>query len=169
MHSILIYGGEPSVTNSTFDDVNPFVLIDNVDMDWLSHVSGNVYADDAASASAPASSKTADEALERWVAEEWTYQMEQNPVWASLLGDRRFNDRWDDMSVLARHKDLLHNKEALKQLEQIGRENLRQIPRLATLAVHFRKRRKLCVRRITETHPQDEQLDSKDSGNSQFQ
>ena len=90
----------------------------------------HAYADDAASASAPASTKTADETLERWVAEEWVYQMEQNPVWASLLGDRRFNDRWDDMSVLARHKDLLHNKEALKQLEQIGRENLSPEKRL---------------------------------------
>jgi uncharacterized protein (DUF885 family) len=39
--------------------------------------------------------------------EAWEWQLEQDPVSASSLGDRRFNDRWTDNSLQAieiRHK-----------------------------------------------------------------
>src|SRR3954469_13205241 len=32
---------------------------------------------------------------------DWEYQMQQNPLWASSLGDRRWNDKWDDESLEA--------------------------------------------------------------------
>jgi uncharacterized protein (DUF885 family) len=64
---------------------------------------------------------SADQALAGFLAAEWNYSMEQNPTWASSLGDRRFNDRWPDESlgaIAARHE---HDQEALTRLEAIDR------------------------------------------------
>ena len=55
---------------------------------------------------------------------EWDYQMEQNPTWASTLGDRRWNDRWEDVSLDAIQKRQQHRQEALARLKQIDREKL---------------------------------------------
>jgi len=55
---------------------------------------------------------------------EWDYQMEQNPTWASVLGDRRWNDRWADVSLDAIQKRQQHRQDALARLKQIDRENL---------------------------------------------
>ena len=66
----------------------------------------------------------ADAAFDALVEVEWDYQMEQNPVWASLLGDRRFNDRWDDLGLEARHADSAHQRDFLRRLDAIGRDRL---------------------------------------------
>ena len=63
-------------------------------------------------------------ALTDFLAAEWEYTMQQSPVWASNLGDRRFNDRWDDQSraaIAARHE---HDGAALKRLATIPRDQL---------------------------------------------
>ena len=58
----------------------------------------------------------ATKALHELFAAEWDYQMEQHPTWASTLGDRRWNDRWSDISldaIVRRHE---HNREVIVKL-----------------------------------------------------
>jgi uncharacterized protein (DUF885 family) len=55
---------------------------------------------------------------------EWNYEMEQNPVRASFLGDRRWNDRWGDQSLEAIRKNDAHTIDALARLGKINRAEL---------------------------------------------
>jgi uncharacterized protein (DUF885 family) len=50
---------------------------------------------------------------------QWEYTMRRSPEWASMLGDKRYNDRWSDRSEQAIHDDLAHEKELLGKLEGI--------------------------------------------------
>ena len=61
------------------------------------------------------------QSLHRLFASEWDYQMEHNPTWASTLGDRRWNDRWPDVSLGAIARDHQHSLEVLQKLEGIDR------------------------------------------------
>ena len=63
-------------------------------------------------------------ALHELFAAEWDYQMEQHPTWASGLGDRRWNDRWGDISLEAIYKRHDHDIETLAQLTKIDRAAL---------------------------------------------
>ena len=38
-------------------------------------------------------------ALATLLAEDWEYHLSRSPTYASILGDRRWNDRWDDLSL----------------------------------------------------------------------
>jgi uncharacterized protein (DUF885 family) len=67
---------------------------------------------------------SATQALHSFFDAEWEYDMEQNPTRASYLGDRRWNDRWDDDSLDAIHKREVHTKEALERLGKIDRSKL---------------------------------------------
>lgn len=55
---------------------------------------------------------------------EWEYNMKESPTWASSLGDRRWNDQWDDVSLDAvrRHED--HAKALLTEINTIPRASL---------------------------------------------
>jgi uncharacterized protein (DUF885 family) len=72
----------------------------------------------------------ASKALRDFFAAEWGYTMEQDPQWASRLGDRRWNDRWEDISlaaIAARHE---HRRKALERLAKIDRRKLRPADQL---------------------------------------
>ncbi len=68
----------------------------------------------------PAASKALNELFGR----DWEYQMQQNPLWASSLGDRRWNDKWAEESLEAIHARYAHAREFLKDLQAIDRRRL---------------------------------------------
>lgn len=55
---------------------------------------------------------------------EWQYQLEHSPTYASVLGDRRWNDRWDDRSLTAIEADHQHTLQVLAQLQKLERHQL---------------------------------------------
>jgi uncharacterized protein (DUF885 family) len=69
-------------------------------------------------------------ALGELFASEWDYWMEQDPTWASTLGDRRWNDRWGDRSLEAIDRRHSHNVEVLAKIESIDRSALSPADRL---------------------------------------
>ncbi|HYT56571.1 MAG TPA: hypothetical protein VEQ38_17840, partial [Verrucomicrobiae bacterium] len=68
--------------------------------------------------------------LHELFAAEWDYQMEQHPTWASSLGDRRWNDRWSDISLEAIFKRHDHDAETLAKLTKIDRAALAPVDQL---------------------------------------
>jgi uncharacterized protein (DUF885 family) len=70
-------------------------------------------------------------ALKAFLAGEWDWTMRENPVWASNLGDRRFNDRWEDVSLENLDRQQAHRQEALKRLAAIPREPLAEQDRVS--------------------------------------
>lgn len=66
----------------------------------------------------------AGKALNAFFEAEWDYEMEQSPVRASFMGDRRWNDRWGDQSLEAIRKREAHATEALARLKKFDRAKL---------------------------------------------
>ena len=77
-----------------------------------------------AAPAAPAATSDAAKTLHAFFEAEWDYAMEQNPTWASSLGDRRWNDRWEDASLEAIQKRQEHARVALETLKKIDRASL---------------------------------------------
>ncbi|MGH9669919.1 MAG: DUF885 domain-containing protein, partial [Terriglobales bacterium] len=71
---------------------------------------------------APANAATT--ALHKLFDAEWEYTMQDNPTWASTLGDRRWNDRWPDESLVNYEKRQQHRLEVLAKLKHINRAQL---------------------------------------------
>lgn len=63
--------------------------------------------------------------------EEWEYAMKDSPTWASALGDRRYDDRWDDMSLAAVARRQAHDKEVLERARRIDPKALPESERLS--------------------------------------
>lgn len=55
---------------------------------------------------------------------EWEYSMRENPTFASALGDKRYNDKWEDASLANVEKQYQHTLEIQKQLAAIDRKAL---------------------------------------------
>ncbi|ATB43180.1 hypothetical protein CYFUS_008660 [Cystobacter fuscus] len=72
----------------------------------------------------PAEKDAATATLHALIASEWQYQLEHCPTYASVLGDRRWNDRWDDRSLTAIEADHRHNLQILARLQEMDRQQL---------------------------------------------
>jgi uncharacterized protein (DUF885 family) len=57
--------------------------------------------------------------LNALLAEQWDYTMRTNPEWASMLGDKRFNDKSSDVSEKGVYADIEEKKKLLKRFEAI--------------------------------------------------
>jgi len=55
---------------------------------------------------------------------EWDYSMQQHPTHASSLGDRRWNDRWDDESLAAIDARYQHTVAVIDEVKRIDRSQL---------------------------------------------
>lgn len=69
-------------------------------------------------------------ALHALIQGEWQYQLEHSPTYASVAGDRRWNDRWDDLSLKAIEADHQHNLQVVAQLKKLDRGKLSAADRL---------------------------------------
>src|SRR5690242_3710076 len=55
---------------------------------------------------------------------DWEYQMQHDPVSASELGDRRWNDQWPDVSLNSLREQFQNGRQELQQLHAIDRSKL---------------------------------------------
>lgn len=55
---------------------------------------------------------------------EWTYKLKASPIFATFLGDKRFNDRWDDKRIAAYAERNQRNIQSLAKLRIINRLQL---------------------------------------------
>ena len=60
-------------------------------------------------------------ALHKLFDDEWEWTMREFPTFASSLGDRRYNDRWEDASLESVERRHRHRQEALGRLRSIDR------------------------------------------------
>ena len=72
----------------------------------------------------PAERDVNAQALHAFLEAEWEYTLEQSPTFASTLGDRRWNDRWDDASLETIRKQEDHARAALERINKIPRAKL---------------------------------------------
>jgi len=63
-------------------------------------------------------------------AEDWQYHLAHSPTYASILGDRRWNDRWDDLSLAGIEADHRHDVAYLEKLGKLTRGKLSEGDRL---------------------------------------
>ncbi len=71
---------------------------------------------------APASSSNLQarrDALDKLLAEQWEYNLSHSPEFASILGDKRWNDQVSDVSQAAIDADLAKAKEFLQRFEAV--------------------------------------------------
>jgi uncharacterized protein (DUF885 family) len=85
---------------------------------WTLTVATALVAAAAIGAEAP-SLESRRKALNDLLTEQWEYTLSTNPEFASILGDKRWNDKSSDNSLAAIEKDLAKTEEFLKRFEAI--------------------------------------------------
>ena len=70
-------------------------------------------------ANPPADLEARRKALKDLLSERWEYTMRTSPIYASILGDKRYNDKLDDFSQTAIDDDLEQTKRDLVRFEAI--------------------------------------------------
>ncbi|PHV09332.1 DUF885 domain-containing protein [Janthinobacterium sp. BJB412] len=85
----------------------------------LAHGAAAVAAPADQAAAAPADLAGRRAALSELLKEQWEYTMRTSPEWASILGDKRYNDRLSDFSQRAIDADLKASADFLKRFEAI--------------------------------------------------
>jgi len=71
----------------------------------------------------PAALETRRNALNQLLNQRWEYTMRRSPIYASTLGDKRYNDKLDDFSQEAINNDLLQTRRFLERFEAIDTIN----------------------------------------------
>jgi uncharacterized protein (DUF885 family) len=62
--------------------------------------------------------------LHKLFEDEWEYSLRENPTFASALGDKRYNDRWEDASLENVERQHQHTLEVQKKLAAFDRRKL---------------------------------------------
>jgi len=55
---------------------------------------------------------------------EWEWTLKEHPLFATNLGDLRYNDRWPDLSLEAVARRKQHHQQTLQQLKTLDRSKL---------------------------------------------
>src|SRR5450755_4102492 len=72
-----------------------------------------------AAADPPADLEARRRALNDLLHEQWEYRMRVSPIYASILGDKRYNDKLDDFSQQSIDDDLQQTRRFLDRFEAI--------------------------------------------------
>lgn len=91
---------------------------------WILLLTNIIAAAQSTVKGAPDTQNNTTQSLHSLFDTEWEYQMQQHPVTASLLGDRRWNNVWEDVSLGAIERRHNHDIEILRRLDQIKRNEL---------------------------------------------
>ncbi|MFH1725525.1 MAG: DUF885 domain-containing protein [Elusimicrobiota bacterium] len=71
-----------------------------------------------------------NQSLKAFFRGEWEHTLREHPVLASRMGDRRYNDRWDDLSLDAYARREEHERRVLKHLSGLDPATLSDADRL---------------------------------------
>ena len=80
---------------------------------------GAVFVQPMSAANPPADLEARRKALNDLLHEQWEYTMRTSPIYASILGDKRWNDKVDDFSQAAIDDNLVQSRSFLKRFEAI--------------------------------------------------
>ncbi|WP_434213274.1 DUF885 domain-containing protein [[Pseudomonas] boreopolis] len=82
-------------------------------------------------ASAGTASEQAAQAFDKLLDEQWQYQLEHSPEFASIIGDKRYNDRWSDYSPAAVAADRKATADFLRRFKAVDAAGLDEQRRLS--------------------------------------